>query len=685
MPKRATKKRKRAAAVPSAASPSPTVPARRPTFWPLAIVALLAVCAYAYRQSFVAPMLFDDDYTVRLNPYVRTVGGFWAAAFDQPHSTLSSRPLPALTIALNFYFSHLNVFGYHLVNLAIHLASGAVLWGLVTRTCQAPRVPQRLHPSAPWLATVVTLLWLVHPLQTEAVVYITQRTTLLMGLFLLATLYCTARSWTSARSANLWQSAAVICCAAGMMSKEDMVAVPILVVLYDATFFAPTWRAAMRRHRNLYLCLLGTWPLLAALVYYAPRNETVGISDKINCTPWEYLLTQARAIGRYVRLSFWPDPLILAYDWDQTEQVTEVWRQGVLILFALVVTSVGIILRRWWGWLGACFFLILAPTSSILPIATEFIAERRMYLPLLAIIVPIVVAGELLRQRIVRHVPDMRLAADGITALVVLAVSLAMVRGTVARVADYRSEVSIWSDTVAKAPNRAVSQNNLGRAYSEIGDIANALAHYHKSVELSPGSSEGHTNLALMYQRLGKIDLAVEHGRLAVQAAPDKPLLHVNLAMVLMDANKPAGAAAEVEAALRLAPNLCETNNVKGILLARQRRYADAEPCFRRAIELDPSDPRPHYNLGQMLIDEHSGADGSIDAAALAKAIEQFRAGLAVRPSDPDGHSRLAGAYIRQGNLSAALAEFEIVARLLPGDANVRQQIAQLRAAMQKQ
>ncbi|HWA99500.1 MAG TPA: tetratricopeptide repeat protein [Pirellulales bacterium] len=677
MAKRTAKRRPRSA-IPAATTAPKTKPARKLTSFAALIGIPLVLGAVAYRNSFGVPLIFDDDTTVQLNAHIRTIAGFWQAAFGVPHSALSDRPIPALTFALNFHFGRLDVRGYHAVNLAIHLASGCMLWGLVRRTCLAPRINPAIGSSASWLATVVTTLWLLHPLQTEAVVYITQRTTLLMGFFMLATLYCSARSWTAAgRTSAMWQAMAVASCAAGMASKEDMIAAPILVLLYDATFFADGWLAAWRRRAALYACLFATWILLAAMIYVAPRNPTVGLGEKIRITPWEYLLTQARAIGRYLWLAFWPSPLILAYDWKKTTSLLTVWPQATLIAALLAGTIYGVVRRQWWGWLGACFFLILAPTSSVMPIATELIAERRMYLPLLAIVTPLVIAAAALLRRMSSGF------ATSFAALVTVGVLvLVYERATEARVIDYRDSLSIWTDTVAKAPDRPESQTNLANAYAEIGNLNAAIEHYQRAIQLNATNSDAFTNLGQIYRQIGRYDLALDMCRRAVTAAPQQTVLHVNLAMALIDLNMMEDALAEANIALGQGPNRADVQNVLGIILARQGRFAEAAVYFRRATELDPSDPRPHYNLGQMILEEHGNGAGSVAPEWIAQAIEQFRAGLAARGDDADGHQRLGRALAMLGDLRSAVAEFEIAARLRPSDQTIQDNIAKLRQAI---
>ncbi len=642
-----------------------------------------AVAAWlAYRNGFAGQMIFDDDFTIVTNRHLRTLGGFWAAAFGEPHSPLTNRLVPAISFALNFSLHELDVWGYHFVNLVCHAISGMLAWGLVARTLEAPNVDKRLAPAAPWLATIVAVLWVVHPLQTEAVEYLTQRTTLLMGLFMLATLYATACSWTSPRPI-MWQAVAILCCALGMSSKEDMLAAPVLVVLYDATFFATNWRDAFRRHRGMYIALAATWLLLAVYLATGPANTTVGIRDNISITPWEYLLTQARAIGRYLWLSVWPRPLMLAYDWDVSKSIGEVWMQGIGILALLGLTGWGVLRRRWWGMLGAWFFLILAPTSSVLPIATEYLAERRMYLPLLSVIVLLVIGGYLALALLPGSAAK---GARVIGGVVAIALAMACVQASDARVRMYADTLALWQDNLAKAPNSVRAHTNYGNALLKAGDKQAAIEEFKRAIAIDPNNAnEANTNLSVLYQQLGQPQLAVAHGRAAAKGWAALPLAHVNLALALMDLGEVGEATSEADIAIKLAPNFSKAQNAMGIVLARQQRYAEAEPYFTKSRDLDRSDPMPYYNLAQMIVEQNRQSDGSVDPAAIDRAIEITLEGVNASRNDADGYQRLGNLYAQRGNLQGALQAFEKAAILRPRDENIRQNIATLRAKLAEQ
>jgi len=180
-------------------------------------------------------------------------------------SGITGRQLINLSLAVNYAVGGTRVWGYHALNLAVHILAGLTLFGIVRRTLLQPRLRGRFGAAANGLALTTAVLWTVHPLQTESVTYIIQRCESMMGLFYLLTLYCFIRGAASQRP-RLWYGLCVTACALGMACKEVMVSAPLMVLLYDRTFVSGSFRVAWRRHGRLLGALAGTWVLLGYLV-----------------------------------------------------------------------------------------------------------------------------------------------------------------------------------------------------------------------------------------------------------------------------------------------------------------------------------------------------------------------------------------------------------------------------------
>jgi len=276
-------------------------------------------------------------------------------------------------------------------NLVIHASAALLMFGIVRRTLQGARLLDRFGTQANGLAAAVAVCWAVHPLQTESVTYIIQRTESMMGLFLLLTLYCVIRGQDSPRRLQ-WYATAVVCCALGMGTKETMVIAPIIVLLYDRIFLADSWAELWKKRSVLYAGLAATWLVLISLVI-VNNARGGGLMGSPAVSWWRYATNQFGAIAHYLRLTFWPETLCLDYGW-QVSPLPRSWKAIGVVLIAGLAAATGWALANVppLGFLGAWFFITLAPTSSVVPIQ-DMVAERRMYLPLAAVVTLAVIAA----------------------------------------------------------------------------------------------------------------------------------------------------------------------------------------------------------------------------------------------------------------------------------------------------
>ena len=325
-----------------------------------------------------------------------------------------------------------------------------------------------------------------------------------MALFYLLTLYCARRAYDEGARHGRWEAAAVLACTLGMASKESMVTAPLAVVLYDRVFLFDSLRAAFRGRARLYLGLAATWVLLAALVASAPRNLSAGFTAH-DADPWTYLLNQAVMITRYLRLSVWPRDLVLYYGWPLPLTLTDVLPQALFVLGLLALTAVTLYRRPRVGILGLWFFLTLAPTSSILPIATEVGAERRMYLPLMAIVVLAVVG--------LSHRSPVR-GRGG--ALVLTAVAALLAAGTYARTTEYASSLTLAQTTHERWPTPA-SHSMLGTELAAAGRFAEAETHLRVAAPVHPPARY---YLGTVLHEQGRRPEAIEHFRAFIASQP---------------------------------------------------------------------------------------------------------------------------------------------------------------------
>lgn len=578
---------------------------------------IVAAGAWAYSTSFAGVFVLDDNYAILDNPNIKTLWPLTRAMSAPPENPVSARPVASLTLAINYALAPedarnvmrpgrdpasaerflRNLWGYHFLNLMVHALAALALFGVVRRTLLSDRLRPRFGAASTPLAFVVALVWMVHPILTDAVTYIVQRTEVLFGLFCLLTLYCAIRAGArgvTARMRRWWTAAAILACALGMGSKQTMLSAPLLVWLWDWMFGTSEPESAGDVPRptssrwTLYAGLAATWVILAALVAHERWPHSVGLNRE-GWTPWTYLLTQTKVIVHYLRLSVVPWPLVLDYDgWPMARSLLDVAPYAALLAVVLAATVFAVARRQPWGYVGAWCFAILAPSSSLLPLPTEVVAERRMYLPLAGLVALAVLAafaiGQRLLNRVVADARWRRLA--GRIAAAVLAGGVAVTLGslTSARNRDFWSDQRIWEDTVRKRPTNPRARINYGVDLSAAGRYEEAEQQLREAVRLRDTSAAAHGNLGSVLCTLGKLDEGIRHLERALALDPEYTDAYPNLGEAYAAQGKRALAARYFALAVGVAPDNPFLLSRLGWLLATSPE--DAVRNGARAVEL---------------------------------------------------------------------------------------------------
>jgi tetratricopeptide (TPR) repeat protein len=618
----------------------------------LAVAGLVLAGAVAYHNSFSVPFFFDDNGSIKQNATIRHVWPPWEM-FSPPTGgqSVAHRPVANVSLAFNYALGGLRVEGYHAFNLAIHLLAALALYGIVRRTLLQPVLRETYGADAGPLAWLSALCWLVHPLLTETVTSVVERTEGLMGLFYLVTLYAAIRSMGSVKPGP-WRVAAVLACLAGMATKEVMVTAPLMTFLYDRTFVAGSFRAAWKERKGFYLSLAMTWGLLGWLLLGqggANRGGTAGFNERIPW--WQYLFTQFYAIVRYLKLSVWPHPLVFDYGTYLVVNPAIIIPCGLVVTGLGAATAIALWRRPVWGFVGAWFFVILAPSSSIVPVITQTMAERRMYLSLAAIVVPLVLGFYRWRR--------------GWLMPVGLAVAVAGIAATVERNRDYASARSIWSDTVAKWPDDPRPRINLGTALITDSATRNeAIRQIEEAIRLKPDSGVAYaycgTLLAMIPGREAEAESAFRKG---LNLRPDFALGHMNYGKLLGKLHgRGQEAVAELKAALILQHDdlsvQAGAHAALGALYARlPGRRAEGIAELREAIRLDPDLPEAHADLGATLADQAGG---------LAEAVVQLETARNLQPDSAEAWNNLGLLLYRARRVPEALAAYAEALRLQP-------------------
>ena len=673
-------------------SPPQVVAPRR--IWPhLALI--VAAGMLAYSTTLAGPFVFDDQSTIVQNAQIRDVGKIAAVLTPPVGTPLAGRPLVNLSLAINYAIGGLDVTSYHVVNIALHLICALLVFGLVRRT--AERLAGRdVPPSGPLgFALAVALLWTVHPLASEVVAYTTQRTESMMAAFLLLTMYASARALESDR--RTWSIVAGLACLAGTTCKETIVVAPLLVVLYDRAFAFASFRDAWRERWLLYAGLAGSWILLAALVATHGQTLSAGF-ETANVSPWAYLLNQTMLIPHYLRLAVWPDSLVIYYGWPRALTIADVWPYPAIVVGLLAAAAVAFIRRPAIGFLGAWVFLLLAPTSSILPIATEVGAERRMYLPLVGI-VALVVAGVMYgwqrltdRSGAKDHDATAPLWRAWPMAATVTTIVVAAMLGsaTVVRAHEYQSALTL-AETVLERWPTANAEYLVGTELASLGRHNEAIPHLREAVR---GYAPARFSLGSELVATGKLDQAIAELQTFVIEEPH--LVATRSARILMGRAFEAKqewprAIEQFRLILMIDAADAQAHGLLADALAGERAFAEAVPHYREFLEVHGTDANAWTALGVALVASGKPADAVaafknavntapenghfrqnlarslLERGDIGGAEEQATQAAALAPDDPSAYELLGRVLADQGKIDAARKQFTRSLELDPG------------------
>ncbi len=591
-------------ATPSQPAPLPN----RATWGFLGLV--VAAGALVYVNSFAGVFLPADLAAIAENEDV--------LGFDLGN-LLRGRPVTNLSFALNHELGGLNVGGYHAFNLVVHLLAACTLFGVVRRTLLLPATGARFADRASWIACAVALLWVVHPLLTESVTYVAHRGTALAGLFSLLTLYAIARGAASPRAAA-WYGCAVIACALAMGSKAVAVSTPIVALLYDRVFIASSFRELARRRWPLHAGLAATWAVLVltgvAGTIFLPGDADVSRGFGYDgITPLGYLAAQPAVILHYLRLAVWPSGLTIDYWWTPASAALARITPAIAILLLLAATALALRKRPRAGFVAAAFFLLLAPTSSFVPIR-ELAAEHRMYLPLATVLVLVVLGAHTLLSRL----GAARLAPAAILVLLLAVAGLGA--ATMDRNRDYHDVETMWRDIMAKRPGHPLAAQNLGTILADEGRFDEALDAFRRALEVPDYRDLTYLAIAQTQRRAGRADAAIEAYTLSIQANPSRTGAYHSLAN----------------------------------LLVLRGRLKDAIPYFEEVTTREPDNAAAHADLGRTYA----------AAGQLADAVRHLERAVALDPKNPQVQNNLGGVYALQGRLQIALDRVIEAVRLNP-------------------
>ena len=466
----------------------------RPLSPRLAVLLLIIAGLVAYANSYPKAFVFDDEDWIVFTPHGNDLGAYLAS--------YPTRPLLMLSNWLIGRVRPLDPVPHHVLNVAIHVAAGITLFGLVWRTLRLPLFHGRYRSSATRYGFAVALLWLVHPIQTQAVTYIIQRGESLAGLCYLGILYALLRSHTSWHHPRAWLCVSLTCLVLGFCSKEILMTAPGAVLLFDRVFLARSMREMLGRRWGYYLVFLAIWAGFVSWHLSRALAIDKGIGFGMEAVgPKQYALTECGVLLHYLRLCVWPVGQAIDYQWPWCRTVSEAM-PALAVVFALLLGTVVLLWRRpAAGFVAAWFFLILIPTSSFLPIIDP-IFEHRLYLSLAGV----VIFGVWLGDWALGERPKAK-------TLILLLVAGALTGLTLRRNEDYRSSLTLWQNALDQHPHNRRAAFNVAIALINENRPAEAIPLLEARLAEEPTESFVRENVIFAYEQAGQFAEAERHAR----------------------------------------------------------------------------------------------------------------------------------------------------------------------------
>jgi Flp pilus assembly protein TadD len=666
----------------------------------LHLLIIVVVGVIAYSNTFHVPFALDDKKHIMNNLMLRNLENFWLALRGQHFSSggyhyLPSRFLGYLSFALNYHFGGFGVWGYHLANLVIHIVNALLVYLFVKLTFQTPKMRNGdplssasdagVWGSAPVVALFTALLFVAHPVQTQAVTYVVQRFASLATMFYLLSLVMYIRgrlgamgNWQEAPPLNpplvrgevkgghspipsrLWPIAyysfSLLFAVCAMKTKEISFTLPIVIILYEFVFFA----TPLKKKLLFLLPVVLTIVIVPLSIMHSGKPIGEILSDVSEMTRvqtqiprGDYLMTEMRVITTYIRLIFVPVNQNLDYDYPIYHSLfTPAVFLSFLFLSGLFGTAVYLLYKsrqgaRGYGQEAQDTPQGEEPKTGSSPLASDLspIACQRLIafgilwffitLSVESSVIPI--ADVIFEHRV--YLPSVgfftaiatgvflvaaRLKREKSMIPIVVVITLALSATTYARTNVWRDEAGFWEDVVKKSPNKARPRNNLGIIYYKTGHLDKAVKELEIAIRLAPGIDDTHCNLGVVYNAQNRLSKAIVELRAALRLNPDNAEARYNLGVAYHQQGRLVKAMREYQTAVRLNPDYAEAHNNLGVIYQKQGMLDKAMGEFQTALRLNSDSPTVHNNLGIVY-----GRQGRRD-----EAMREFQAALRLNPDD---------------------------------------------------
>jgi tetratricopeptide (TPR) repeat protein len=571
------------------------------------LLLLMIAGTLVYSNTFQSSFVFDDiNFITKNDPNVHMTefsrDALKKAAFEgKPRH----RYLPNISFAVNYYFGAEKLFGYHVVNLGIHLFTGIFLFFLFNATLRLcsrqdkTRLSENILPtsvSPEILSFFAVLIWLVHPVQTNAVTYICQRMASMVAMFYILSMLCYVIGRINFRkkktkTAILFFLGCILsgCCA--VASKENAGPLPVFILFYEWFFFQDL--KIFRSYRTLIWIVIGGVVFTAVAIHFVgvdPLQRIVNSYTRREFTLPQRVMTEFRVVTYYLSLLFYPPPsrLILDHDYPLSYAFSDPFSTLTCCVLILAVFGLAVYLAKKERLISFALFWFLGNLvieSSVIGI--EIIYEHRMYLPTMFLF--------LMLTMIVFRVVRNKWAVAVILILCVMILSVwAHQRNRI-----WESDVTFWTDNAMKSPLKERPYQNLAYSMQLKGDFKKALFYYRKSLSIKPHPVV-YFNMGLCLDGIGYYCDAVDAYVNALKMNYNTPQVYDNLAKVLVNIGEFDAAASYFDKAAKLNPSDRIFEQKRQSLHGFLNKCRTPEQCIRISIAQRPDNPALRFKLAMI-------------------------------------------------------------------------------------
>ena len=613
-------------------------------------LALICLCGIIIFFATVhSPFVYDDAHAIEDNPYIKNLSMFQQMVGVQ---NIFNRSILLFTFSVNHAIGQLDVFGYHLINLMLHLCAGIILYFLTMELVKIENTA--LTPTFQKLPLAVTLIHLFNPINVESITYLSCRSSVLATVFYLSSFYLFIRFINSKeKKKNKWKNihypiAIIFLFYLGLGTKEIIVTLPIVAVLY-------LWIQSSTKNFHKFLPELAVI-LIPLIIYLLYRYVQMGNLLVIKNDPYSYMidrglymLTQIKVVISYylvklifpINLNFEPDIRLVSGFFD-LEWITS-FIIGVGIAIAIFYQK-SILLKCAFIWA----LITILPTSSIIPLK-QIATEHRTYLPGIGINMGLGIL-------FLRSASHRKVIPPILIIFLVIYGFLAMKRSL-----DYRSEINLWEDTVRKSPYKSMAHNNLGTAYLFKDRLKEAQKSFEISSSLSPSSTDPYINMGHIHSRNKEWDKAKLKYDLSLKLGANRSQVFFNSGLMRLKLNQPAEAVPFLLEAIKIKNHRSLYHHELGNAFRMLKQYDSALKSYRKALELEPNHVEAQNNIGLIFW----------NLKALDKAELALKKALAMEDKNTI-HSNLANLYIAKKQFSKAIPHLKTVIKRKPNDSRAR-------------